>query len=126
MMHTIIFPPVHARTLAKDGWTKQDIKEFIGEYARMPISSRTSSSGPGPVKLYKGKIDPRPWETVPIINDIRTIRIMVAGGPGAFIAQAVGGGPTPGKAEIRKIELPENWSRLVAKYKNIVPDYLRY
>jgi hypothetical protein len=126
MMHTIIFPPVHARTLAKDGWTKQDIKEFIGEYARMPITDRTSSSGPGAIKLFKGRIDPRPGETAPIINDIRTIRVMVAGGPGAFIAQAVGGGPTPGKAEIRKIELPQNWSKLVAKYKNIVPDYLRY
>ena len=125
-MHTIIFPPVHARTLAKDGWTKQDIKEFIGEYARMPIADRTSSSGPGPTKLYKGRIDGRPGETVPIINDIRTIRVMVAGGPGAFIAQAVGGGPTPGRAEIRKIELPKNWPKLVAKYKNIVPDHLRY
>ena len=126
MMHTIIFPPVHARTLAKDGWAKQDIKEFIREYARMPISDRTSPSGPGSPKLYKGKITPRTGETVPIINDIRTIRVMVAGGPGAFVAQAVGGGPTPGKSEIRKIELPQNWTKLVAKYRNIVPDHLRY
>jgi hypothetical protein len=126
MMHTVIFPPVHARTLAKDGWNKQDIKEFIREYARMPVADRTSASGPGPAKLFKGKIDARLGETVPIINDIRTVRVMVAGGPGAFIAQAVGGGPTPGKSEIRKIELPENWDKLVAKYKNIVPNHVRY
>ena len=102
------------------------IKEFIREYARMPINDRTSPSGPGSPKLYRGKITPRAGETVPIINDIRTIRVMVAGGPGAFVAQAVGGGPTPGKSEIRKIELPQNWTKLVAKYKNIVPDHLRY
>jgi len=107
MMHTIIFPPVHARTLAAEGWSKPDIKEFIRENARMPAPGRAV-------------------EIVPLINDVRTLRVMVAGGPGAFIAQAVGGGPTPGKAEIRKIELPKNWAKLVAKYKNIVPDHLRY
>ena len=63
---------------------------------------------------------------VPWIGDYRFIRIIVGGGPGAFIAHVVGGGATPGKKEIQKVELPKNWDKLVAKYKNVVPTYAKY
>jgi hypothetical protein len=63
---------------------------------------------------------------VPLIKDPRFIRIIVGGGPGAFIAHLVGGGATPGKKQIQKIELPEKWAQLVKKYKNIVPTYAKY
>ena len=65
-------------------------------------------------------------EMIPLIRDYRFIRVIVGGGPGAFIAHLVGGGATPGKKEIQKIELPKNWDTLVAKYKNIVPTYAKY
>ena len=54
------------------------------------------------------------------------MRIIVAGGPGAFIGHVIGGGPTPGQKATQVIELPKNWNKLVAKYKDIVPTYARY
>jgi hypothetical protein len=45
---------------------------------------------------------------------------------GFFTAHVFGGGPTPGKSEIQKIELPLNWDKLVAKYQDFEPNYVRY
>jgi hypothetical protein len=120
--HNIIFNPTHARILAKAGWTKQDIKDFLSEFGRTPARRSSNSSG----MLFKGRITPRAGETTRIIRDPRVIRIIVAGGPGAFMAHVFGGGPTPGQNEIRKIELPKNWDKLVTKYKDMVPNHVRY
>jgi hypothetical protein len=128
MRYTIVFTPPHAKNLAREGWTKEDIKEFISEYARIPGVRFNSMPGIGGVKpgIYKGKIPARDTDTVALIRDPRFIRIIVAGGPGAFIAHTVGGGATPGKKQTQKIELPKNWDKLVKKYKNVVPTYAKY
>ncbi len=126
MVYSIIFPPLHAKTLASFGWTKQDIREFISEYARVPAAHRGLSIGQANPKLFKGRVNAREGDTVRLINDTRVIRVIVAGGAGSFIAHAIGGGPTPGKAEILKIELPANWDKLVKKYRNVVPNHVRY
>jgi hypothetical protein len=119
MVYTVVFPPVLAGTLATLGWDKKKIRDYICKNARMDASRQRVAIGQEAQK-------PDDDNTVPIIRDPRTLRILVAGGPGAFIAHAMGGGPTPGKAEIGKIELPSNWDRLVKKYKNIVPNFVRY
>jgi hypothetical protein len=124
--HTLVFNPTHSRILAKAGWSKSDIKEFISEYARNPIVKQQGVGGTPLTALYKGRIAPRVGETTRIIPNPQTIRIIVAGGPGAFIAHIFGGGPTPGNHEIQKIELPRNWDKLVAKYRDMVPNYVRY
>jgi len=31
-----------------------------------------------------------------------------------------------GRKEIQKIDLPRNWDKLVAKYKNVVPTFAKY
>jgi hypothetical protein len=128
MRYTFIFTPPHAKNLAREGWTKEDIKGFISEYARIPGSrfNNIPVIGGGRPSLYKGKISARDTDTVALIKDPRFIRIIVAGGPGAFIAQAAGGGASPGKKQTQKIELPANWDKLVKKYKNIVPIYAKY
>jgi len=128
MRYTFIFTPPHAKNLAREGWAKDDIKKFISEYARIPGSRFNSMPAIGGVRpgLYKGRISARDSDTVALIGDPRFIRIIVAGGPGAFIAHVVGGGATPGKKQTQKIELPKNWSKLVKKYKNIVPTYAKY
>lgn len=123
--HNLLLNPTHARILAKAGWSKREIKEFLSEFARNPVARQTGTGGVPSNKLY-GRINARVGETVRIIRDPRTIRIIVAGGPGAFIAHVYGGGPTPGKHEIGKIDLPRNWEKLVAKYRDLEPNYLRY
>jgi hypothetical protein len=54
------------------------------------------------------------------------IRILVTGGPGAFVALVCGAG-LPGRQFVtKKVRLPSNWNKLVAKYKNLVPVYEKY
>jgi hypothetical protein len=128
MRYTFIFTPPHAKNLAREGWTKENIKEFISEYARMQgfrFNSMPPVAGINP-GLYKGKLSIRETDTVPIIRDPRFIRIIVAGGPGAFVAHTVGGGATPGMKQTQKIEFPKNWDKLAKKYINIVPTYAKY
>jgi hypothetical protein len=128
MHYTIILTPPHAKNLAREGWTKEDIRGFISEYARIPGShfNNIPIIGGGRPGLYKGKIAARDKDTVALIRDPRFIRIIVGGGPGAFIAHTVGGGATPGMKQTQKIELPANWDKLVKKYKSIVPTYAKY
>jgi hypothetical protein len=126
MRHTFVFTPLHAKILSRQGWTKQDIKQCISEYARVPGYRTSTAAGAQRGSLYKGRIPARDSDMIPIIRDTKFIRIIVAGGPGAFIAQVVGGGATPGLKQIQKIELPANWGNLVARYRDIVPVYARY
>lgn len=128
MRYTVIFTPPHAKNLAREGWTKGDIKEFISEFKRISGSQFNSMPVIGGFKpgLFKGRITPQETDTIPVIRNPEYIRIIVAGGPGAFIAHAVGGGATPGKKQTQKIELPENWDSLVARYKNVVPTFAKY
>ena len=127
MRYTFILTPPHAKNLNREGWTKEDIKKFIAEYTRVPgyrfKNKRVVGEGGG---LYKGKISIRDEDMVAVIRDHRFIKIIVAGGPGAFIAHAVGGGATPGMKQTQKIELPKNWDKLVKKYKDVVPTYAKY
>lgn len=126
--YTIIMTPPHAKNLAREGWTKEEIKGFISEHALMSGArfKEKRAIGIEAGRLYKGKLSIRDTDMVRIIKDPRFIRIIVAGGPGAFIAHAVGGGATPGQKQTQKIELPKNWDALVKKYGDMVPTYAKY
>jgi len=128
MRYTLIFTPPHAKNLAREGWTKEDIKDFIFQYARVPGSRFNSrpARGGGIPGLYKDRIPMRDTDMVPRFADPRFIRVIVAGGPGAFIAHCAGGGATPGMKQTQKIEFPKNWDKLVKRYKDTVPTYAKY
>lgn len=123
MRYNIVMNPAYARNFAREGWDKQKIKQYIAENKLVPATQALPPTGGSPLDIGK-KLDGK--EMVPSIRDTRFIRIIVGGGPGAFIAHLVGGGATPGKKEIQKIEFPKNWDKLVAKYKNMVPVYAKY
>jgi hypothetical protein len=50
------------------------------------------------------------------------VRIVVAGGPGAWIGLVTG----VGRWVTKPVTLPSGWDRLVKKYRDRVPNYLRY
>jgi hypothetical protein len=126
MRYTVVFTPPHARNLAREGFTKAKVKQYIVENKLIPAASVRAQASGG-LAFARVRIDSLPSEgMVPMIRDPRYIKVIVGGGPGAFIAHLVGGGATPGKKEIQKIELPKNWDKLVAKYKNVVPTYAKY
>jgi len=128
----IILNPTHAKVLASQGWTKKAIKEFLTEYVRVPGYRLGKGMTALPSGLRGDRLPVRDTDEVPLIRNIEDIAIVVAGGPGAHIGQLMGGVRVVdglfscwGKTTM-KIELPNNWDDLVAKYKNIVPTYSRY
>jgi hypothetical protein len=127
---TLIITPPHARTLAGHGWTKDDIRAFISQYARMPAYRHPQfwgTSNPlGGAFLHKDRIPMRETDEVQVFRDPGAIRIIVGGGAGAFVGVLSGGGVVPGGVTSKKINLPVNWNKLVAKYKNMVPTYVKY
>lgn len=100
-----ILIPSWAKALAREGWTKQRLIEYVVQNTKATF----------------GK--PRLPQIKP-----EDIIIVVAGGPGSFTAfmRSVGGSMMNNEFITKKIELPKNWHNLVAKYKNIVPNYVRY
>ena len=127
MRYTVVFTPPHAKNLAREGYTKEKIKKYIAENKVVDMARMRPPAGMGalPTGTSPGPM-PKPGDKIPQISDYRFIRIIVGGGPGAFIAHLVGGGATPGRKEIQKIELPKNWDKLVARYKNVVPNHAKY
>lgn len=119
--------PAQARVLADDGWTKQDVKEFLYEYARIPASQHPSYTGrrigAAPVRKLKQLSPLDPDATVRILPGTDSIKLIVAGGTHGAIGIFTGGLRSH---LVRKVELPANWANLVKKYKDIVPAYALY
>jgi hypothetical protein len=129
-MICLLLNPSHARTLAEKGWTKKDITAFVSEYARAPLSHHQDYWGSFPGTLDKAMLMARldsPGESVSILRNPEWLRVFVTGGPGNILGMLMGGvtvGPTGWVT--KKIELPPNWDKLVAKYKDVVPTYAKY
>jgi hypothetical protein len=110
-MSCIVVVPTHAKVLSSNGWTKKKIKEFILENSGSPFP---------PVQGGEGT------PILPITPSINDLMIVVAGGPGAWIGMLRSAGGWENSFVTKKIDLPRNWDKLVAKYKNIVPSYNGY
>lgn len=110
-MSGVILIPSWARVLSNEGYTRQKVKEYLAAHINPgSTTGLPDSSGPPKVDLNS------------------SLMIVVAGGPGSFIALLRSAGPGFFNNELvtKKIELPKNWDKLVAKYKNIKPVYERY
>jgi len=111
-MSSVILIPSWAKVLSSEGWTKQKVKEYLAAHGT-PARSRVAgfSSDASPPKIETG-----------------SLMILVAGGPGSFIAllRSAGPGFFENALVSKKIELPKNWDKLVAKYKDLKPNYEKY
>ena len=119
--------PGQAQILARDGWKKKEVKEFLCEYARIPASRSPAytgrQTGAAPAQRNKHLSPLNPEETVPILNNPDFIKLIVAGGTHGAIGIFTGGHRAP---VIKKVMLPANWDRLVKKYQDVVPAYELY
>ncbi len=118
-MNCIILIPGHAKLLATEGWTKQMVKDYILKNAPVPSLPGAPPAG------GKGPTTPPPPRPAP---DPELLMLAVAGGTGAFmgILRCVGGIGFGNSFVTKKIDLPANWEKLVAVYKNIMPTYAKY
>jgi len=121
----LVLPPSRAKPLADKGWTKKEIAIFLAEHGRVPAYRHPSYWGTSRGDVRKETTPINPMDPVAILRDPGWIRVLVAGGPGAFIGLV--GASALGKTDwvTKKVELPANWDRLVNKYRSIVPTYER-
>ena len=126
----IVLKPVSAGFLGSNGWTKKEIADFVMEHARAPLHRLP--------QYYHVQADPtakpEPRERAQILNGEDSIALF-AGWPGRIHVVVAGGAGPPAGLLIRgsrhdkvtqKIDLPANWDKLVEKYKDLVPTYVRY
>jgi hypothetical protein len=117
----IILTPSNAKALASKGWSKKDIKDFVIKNATVPRDHMSSYYGL--TQEQREKLSPK--DMVPIYQaggkEPDPIQIYVMGGFGAHVGMASGG-----SMSTEKIELPKGWEKLVAKYRDMEPNYIRY
>jgi hypothetical protein len=112
-MSSLILIPSWAKVLSSEGYTRQKVKEYLAAHA---------ASGSSSVVGFSNSASP------PKVDLDKSLMIVVAGGPGSFIAllRSAGPGFFENSLVTKKIELPKNWDKLVAKYKNLKPNYEKY
>jgi hypothetical protein len=110
-MSSLILIPSWAKVLSNEGWTKQKIREYLAAQ----VSPGRTTGLPGAKSPQRPALD-------------KSLMILVAGGPGSFIGllRSAGPGFFENAFVTKKIELPKNWDKLVAKYKNLKPNYEKY
>jgi hypothetical protein len=121
-LNLFILPPPHAHALARAGWDKDKIKDYISKHATVPAVQHPSFYGASMAASNKNNNLVDPDEQIPLMRDKDMMRIIVAGGPGSFMGILTSSGLL-GDFVTHKIELPENWQKLVKKYRNMVPKY---
>ena len=62
-------------------------------------------------------------DSVAVLRGADSLRILVAGGVGGLMVPLISGGRS---WVTKKVELPAAWDKLVAKYADITPNYVRY
>ncbi len=79
----LILGPEHAATLARDGFTKRDVKQFLFEKARIPLSRFAEGTRRGILERRHGWFEVvGDLERTGIADHPEDILIVVAGGPG--------------------------------------------
>jgi len=124
-LFTLVLTPNNAQSLANEGWSKQAVKDYIIKntrvhedyYRRLGLDDPKTSEQPAFLAVSNGSeiFHPSPRDPEPV-------QIVVYGGFGSWMG-FLQGGPSP---ITKKADLPKNWVQLVNKYKNIVPNYVRY
>ncbi|MEY4948591.1 MAG: hypothetical protein RL698_802 [Pseudomonadota bacterium] len=104
----LVLPPEHVDTIARDGWTKDDLRRRIQEVTARPLSELLADDDCReglPAKLAGGR-DPSEVR-VSKFRDPAKIHVVVAGGPAGKFAAVIGGwvqGPMGSEIVTRRID----------------------
>ncbi len=127
----VILSPILARTIAKAGWSKHDVKEYFYKHARLPAREFERFLREWTVKgtwnlevaVKEGRMPAHFFESadpermVPIVWHARDFMIAVSGDPlrnnaYVFAHNAFMGYPTG-----KKVQLPRDWDKLLEESK---------
>jgi hypothetical protein len=120
---SIVIPPGGARLIAKEGFTKQQVKEYIAQHATVPFSRSMQYRR----QLQSGTpMTMDPQTPVKVLEGTDGMLVLVAGGPGGMSIMS-GARIVPWQIFVtKKLDLPANWDKLVAKYRQVAPTYAKY
>jgi thiol-disulfide isomerase/thioredoxin len=108
----LVISPEHADTIARDGWSKAQVRSRIQEASARPIRELLSdaNAGEGMALRHFGLSNPSPEQLeqrIPKFRKPENINIIVAGGEAGKFSSAIGGwfsGPMGSISVSRKIE----------------------
>jgi hypothetical protein len=125
----LVLSPILAETIARAGWSKQDVKRYLYEHARTPawrveaftekwldfrIGSLERQVNLGRLpKAFHEANDPN--RLVPIVLDPEDFMVLVSGDPLRTNAYAFAQNGYLGFPVAKKIRLPEDWAERVPK-----------
>lgn len=118
----VIFGPEHAATVAKDGYSKQDVKRYIHEHAWLPLSAFSRENLERRLRqwpVFEGKFAEASMDTrVPMVKQPDQVVIAVVGGSGKHSAFV----PTFGasRAVTRALKLHDGrFARSVQEFRGV-------
>lgn len=127
----LVLSPILAETIAKAGWSKQDVKRYLFDHARQPawrVEAFTETWADFPIVSLKHQVNlgrlPKafaesddPNRLVPIVFEPDDFMVLVAGDPLRTNAYTLAQNGYLGFPTAKKIELPKDWSERIAKLK---------
>jgi hypothetical protein len=86
----IVFGPEHAATIAKDGYSKADVKRYLYEHGRVPLGMLSNENIERRIRqwpVFKGEFaEAGPERLVPVMKSADNAYVIVLGGPGKHSA----------------------------------------
>lgn len=123
----VVLTPILAETIAKAGWTKADVKQYLFDHARLPawkIEKYTETWADFPIgslahqvnlgrlpKVFAESDDPE--RMVPLVFCPDDIMVLVSGDPLRTNAYVFAHNGYLGFPTAKKIQLPEDWAKRV-------------
>lgn len=123
----LVLSPILAETIAKGGWSKDDVKQYLFDHARMPawrVETLTDKWTDFPIGSLKQQVNlgrlPKafyesddPNRLVPIVLEPDDFIVLVSGDPLRTNAYTFAHNGYLGFPVAKRIQLPEDWSERV-------------
>ena len=127
----LVLTPIVAEAIARAGWSKDDVKRYLFDHARMPawrVEAFTEKWADFPIGSLKHQVNlgrlPKafaesddPNRLVPIVVDPDDFMLLVSGDPLRTNAYAFAQNGYLGFPTAKKIQLPKDWSERIGKLK---------
>jgi hypothetical protein len=105
----VVFGPEHAETIAREGWTKDDVRHFLYENARIPVGKLKLGGMWGMMAWPKALTTLDDRALLPVVERAADINIIVAGGAGKHSLFIPSFGIT--RSVTRPIQLAPQWQQ---------------
>ena len=127
----LVLSPILAETIARAGWSKDDVKRYLFDHARMPawrVEALTDKWADFPIGSLKQQVNlgrlPQefhesddPNRLVPIVLEPDDFMVLVSGDPLRTNAYSFAHNGSLGFPTAKKIELPKDWTERIRRIR---------